>query len=270
LGIIERLERDPGRWKLQPGLLALIGGQAVPESMIRALERHGIEARQAWGMTETAPVGTVAVLKGCMSQWPEPERVAVRATQGIAVPFFEIRAMVGDREVPWDGRSFGELEVRGPWVAASYYNLPDQQHRWTADGWFRTGDVVTIDPEGYVRIVDRTKDLIKSGGEWISSVDLENALMGHPAVREAEVIAVPHTKWGERPLAAIVLKDGVKVSEDELRSHLAERFSPWQLPDGYVFLQQIPRTSVGKFQKSKLRQMFDGWQQQQAPGGSSD
>jgi len=269
MGIIEQLERNPGGWKLQPGLLALIGGQAVPESMIRALDRHGIEARQAWGMTETTPVGTVAVLKGSMSRWPERERVAVRATQGIAVPCIEIRAMVAGREAPWDGRSFGELELRGPWVAASYYNLPDEQHRWTADGWFRTGDVVTIDPEGYVRIVDRAKDLIKSGGEWISSVDLENALMGHAAVREAAVIAVPHPKWGERPLAAVVLKDGVKASEEELRSHLAERFSPWQLPDVFVFLPQIPRTSVGKFQKSKLRKMFEGWQQEQSPEGSS-
>jgi len=270
LGIIEQLERNPGGWKLQPGLRAAIGGQAAPESMIRALDRHGIEVRQAWGMTETAPVGTFAVLKSHMSEWPEQERVAVRATQGMAVPCIEIRAMVGDREAPWDGRTFGELEVRGPWVAASYYNLPDEQHRWTADGWFRTGDVVTIDPEGYVRIVDRTKDLIKSGGEWISSVDLENALMGHPAVREAAVIAVPHAKWGERPLAAVVLKDGFKPSEEELRAHLAERFSRWQLPDAFVFIPQIPRTSVGKFQKSKLRQMFAGWQQEQAPGGSSD
>jgi fatty-acyl-CoA synthase len=178
--------------------------------------------------------------------------------------------MVAGREAPWDGRSFGELELRGPWVAASYYNLPDEQHRWTADGWFRTGDVVTIDPQGYVRIVDRTKDLIKSGGEWISSVDLENALMGHPAVREAAVIAVPHAKWGERPLAAVVLKDGVNPSEEELRSYLAARFSRWQLPDAFVFIPQIPRTSVGKFQKSKLREMFAGWPQEQPPGGSSD
>ena len=270
LGILDQLEQRPGGWNLQPGLRALIGGQAVPESMIRALDRHGIEVRQAWGMTEISPVGTFAVLKSHMSEWPEQERLAVRATQGIAVPGIEIRARIGDREVPWDGQSFGELEVRGPWVAASYYRLPEEQNRWTADGWFRTGDVVTIDPEGYVRIVDRAKDLIKSGGEWISSVDLENALMGHPAVREAAVIAVPHAKWGERPLAAVVLKEGVNASEEELRAHLAERFSRWQLPDAFVFLAQIPRTSVGKFQKSRLREMFAGWQPAPLPAGSSD
>jgi fatty-acyl-CoA synthase len=270
LGVIDQLERNPGGWKLQPGLLAVVGGQAAPESMIRALDRHGIELRHAWGMTETTPVGTISVLKSSMSERPERERLAVRAAQGIPVPGVEIRAMSGDREAPWDGRTFGELEVRGPWVATSYYNLPDERHRWTADGWFRTGDVVTIDPEGYVRIVDRTKDLIKSGGEWISSVDLENALMGHPAVREAAVIAVPHAKWGERPLAAVVLKEGAKVSEEGLRSHLAERFSSWQLPATFVFLPQIPHTSVGKFQKSKLREMFEGWQHEQLPGERSD
>lgn len=162
-------------------------------------------------------------------------------------------------EAPWDGESLGELEVRGPWVAASYYNQPDQEHRWTDDGWFRTGDVAAIDTEGYVKIADRTKDLIKSGGEWISSIDLENALMGHPAVREAAVIAIPNEKWGERPLAAVVLKEGCQASVEELRAHLAGRFASWQLPDGIEFVDEIPRTSVGKFKKSRLREMFANW-----------
>jgi fatty-acyl-CoA synthase len=160
---------------------------------------------------------------------------------------------------PWDGKTVGELEVRGPWVAASYYKCPEEQHRWTCDGWFKTGDMASIDPEGYVKIVDRSKDLIKSGGEWISSVDLENALMGHPAVREAAVIAVPHPKWQERPLAVIVLKEGINATADDLRSFLATKFAKWQLPEAFAFTNEIPRTSVGKFLKLKLREQYAGW-----------
>jgi fatty-acyl-CoA synthase len=182
------------------------------------------------------------------------------------VPLVDLRAMAGNREAPWDGQTMGVLQARGPWVAASYYNLPELSEKWTADGWFCTGDVVTIDADGYVRIADRTKDLIKSGGEWISSVDLENALMGHRAVREAAVIAVPHPKWAERPLAAVVLRDGFDVTPEELREHLASRFSRWQLPDAIVFVDEIPRTSVGKFQKSKLRERFAEWRWEQAAG----
>jgi fatty-acyl-CoA synthase len=177
--------------------------------------------------------------------------------------------MVGDREAPWDGETMGELHVRGPWIAASYYNLPDQQERWTADGWFRTGDIVTIDPEGYIKIADRAKDLIKSGGEWISSVDLENALMGHPAVREAAVVAIAHPKWAERPLAAVVLKEGRAATVEELRAHLSQKFSRWQLPDAIVFVDEIPRTSVGKFQKSRLRERFANWEWKQSADGAA-
>jgi fatty-acyl-CoA synthase len=268
MSILDQLDQHPGRWKLQPGLRVLSGGSAVPESLLRAFDRHGIEIRQAWGMTEMSPLGTVCHVKSALAERADDERIAVRAKQGVQVPFVEIRAMVGDREAPWDGETMGELHVRGPWIAASYYNLPDQQERWTADGWFRTGDIVTIDPEGYVKIADRAKDLIKSGGEWISSVDLENALMGHPAVREAAVVAIPHPKWAERPLAAVVLKDGRQATADELREHLAERFSRWQLPDAIVFLAEIPRTSVGKFQKSRLREMYAGWQWKQTADGA--
>ena len=162
-------------------------------------------------------------------------------------------------EAPWDGTTSGEIEIRGPWIAANYHESPDQAHRWTDDGWFRTGDVATMDEDGYVKIVDRAKDLVKSGGEWISSVDLENTLMGHPAVKEACVVGIPHPKWQERPLAAVVLKDGARATPEELRVFLAKSFAKWQLPDAFVFLDAIPRTSVGKFKKIALRQQFANW-----------
>ena len=162
-------------------------------------------------------------------------------------------------EAAWDGETPGELEVRGPWVAAHYYESPDQAHRWTEDGWFKTGDVATVDEDGVVKIVDRAKDLVKSGGEWISSVDLENALMGHPAVKEACVVGIPHPKWQERPLAAVVIREGAKVTDCELREFLAKDFAKWQLPDAFVFVEAIPRTSVGKFKKTALREQFADW-----------
>jgi acyl-CoA synthetase (AMP-forming)/AMP-acid ligase II len=162
-------------------------------------------------------------------------------------------------EAPRDGDTPGELEVRGPWVAGSYYKSPDQAHRWTEDGWFKTGDIATMDEEGFIKIVDRAKDLVKSGGEWISSVDLENKLMGHPAVKEAAVVGVPHPKWQERPVAAVVLKDGAKATAGELRAFLAETFAKWQLPDAFVFVEALPRTSVGKFKKIALREQFADW-----------
>jgi fatty-acyl-CoA synthase len=268
-GILELLDREPGRWRLDPKLLVVVGGAALPESMIRAFDRHDIDVRQAWGMTEMTPVGTVSSLKSCMRGWSGQDQLAARAKQGPPVPFIECRAMAAEREVPWDGQSMGELQVRGPWVASGYHDLPDLRQSWTADGWFRTGDVVTIDPEGYVKIADRTKDLIKSGGEWISSVDLENALMGHPSVREAAVIAVAHPRWQERPLAVIVLKEGCTATPEDLRSHLAAKFSHWQLPDAIVFVPEIPRTSVGKFQKSRLREMFSGWEWKETGAGTA-
>jgi fatty-acyl-CoA synthase len=258
-GVLDLIEQQSARGRLAPELRVMVGGSALPRSMVQSFDRLGIEVRQAWGMTEITPVGTMSTLKSYMSEWSEEERLTARAKQGTELPFVEIRAVAGEQEAPWDGRSMGELQVRGPWVAASYHNLSDQQQSWTPDGWFRTGDVVTIDPEGYVKITDRTKDLIKSGGEWISSVDLENALMGHPAVREAAVIGIAHPKWQERPLAVIVLKEGLHTTDSELRAHLAATFSHWQLPDAFVFVAEIPRTSVGKFQKSRLREMFADW-----------
>lgn len=259
LGILQALEKEPGRWKLTPGMRMVVGGAAAPEAMIRRFDQLGIRVVHAWGMTEMTPMGTVCELKSYMEDWPEEARYEVRAKQGLPAPFVEIRAVNERGEVPWDATTQGELQVRGPWIAARYYKLPEEQNRWTQDGWFRTGDVATIDPEGYVKIVDRTKDLIKSGGEWISSVELETTLMGHPEVREAAVIAVPHPKWGERPLAVVVRKDGTRVAAEELREFLTPRVAKWWLPDAFVFVEEIPRTSAGKFMKSRLREQFRDW-----------
>ncbi len=213
--------------------------------MIRGFDRHGLRVIHAWGMTETTPLGTVSHLKSDLAERPVEEQYAYRAKQGIPVPFVEVRVVNDDGEAPWDGQTMGELQVRGPWVAAAYHNQPEAASSWTADGWFRTGDVATIDPHGYVKITDRVKDLIKSGGEWISSVDLENALMAHPAVAEAAVVGVAHPKWQERPLAVVVKKEGAEVTPEELRAFLADKFPKWWLPDAFVFVNAIPRTSPG-------------------------
>jgi fatty-acyl-CoA synthase len=266
IAVLDALEKNPGRWKFDPSVRVVCGGTAPPVELIRRLDRFGLQIKHLWGMTETTPIGTSGGLRAHMGDWPNDKKYEVRAKQGWPAPFVEIRLMrpetPGERkscEVPWDGVTTGEIEIRGPWIAASYYESPDQAHRWTADGWFRTGDVATMDEDGYVKIVDRAKDLVKSGGEWISSVDLENALMGHPAVKEACVVGIPHPKWQERPLAAVVLKDGSQVSPEELRAFLGESFARWQLPDAFVFLDAIPRTSVGKFKKIALREQFANW-----------
>jgi fatty-acyl-CoA synthase len=259
IGVLEALEKNPGRWKFDKPVRVLIGGTAPPLELIRKLDRFGLQIKHLWGMTETTPVGTSGGLRAHMHDWPDEKKYEARAKQGWAAPFVEIRLMRPEGEAPWDGVTSGEIEIRGPWVVASYHDSPDQVHRWSADGWFRTGDVATMDEDGYVKIVDRAKDLVKSGGEWISSVDLENSLMGHPAVKEACVVGIPHPKWQERPLAAIVLKDGAGATPEELRAFLAKSFAKWQLPDAFVFLDAIPRTSVGKFKKLALREQFANW-----------
>jgi fatty-acyl-CoA synthase len=259
LGVLEALERQPGRWALTPGMRIVVAGSAAPESLFRRFEKFGVRVIQPWGMTETTPIATVCTLKPEMQNWPEDQKFELRAKQGLTSPFIEIRAVGDDGEVPWDGRTPGELEIRGPFVAASYYNLPEERNRWTDDGWLRTGDVVTIDGGGYMKITDRTKDLIKSGGEWISSVDVENVLVAHPAVKEAAVVAAPHPRWLERPLAAVVLKEGCQVTSDELRSFLTGKFAKWQVPDEFVFVPSLPHTSTGKLLKSELRKQFQDW-----------
>jgi len=258
LGILALLDAEPKRWDLSSVRAMLIGGSAAPASLIEGFdERHGLQVLHAWGMTETNPMGSVARVKRKMhEQCSHEQRLAARASQGFATLFVEQRHVdLAGAPLPWDGETMGELEVRGPWVAASYYG-DEGTDRFTGDGWFKTGDVVTIDREGYLRITDRAKDVIKSGGEWISSVALENALMSHPAVLEAAVFAGRHPKWSERPIAAVVWKPGRSATDEELRAHLAERFAAFWVPDAFVALPQIPRTSTGKFLKSKLREEF--------------
>ena len=186
----------------------------------------------------------------------EDEQYEYRIRQGVPSPFVDIRARGDDGElIPWDDEAMGELEVRGPWVAAAYHRGQGAE-KFTDDGWFQTGDVVRIDHRGCIRICDRSKDLVKSGGEWISSVDLENLLMAHPSVAEAAVIAIPDERWGERPLAAVVLHEGKECSPDELRDHLSKDYAKWQVPDRFEFIDEIPRTATGKFKKTTLREQF--------------
>jgi len=260
LRVLEALDANPTAWKPPEGMRIIVAGSAAPESMLRRFDQMGVRMIHFWGMTEITPAGTVSRLKKHMMEWPEARQYETRLKQGMALPFVDVRVMTPNGEATWDGETLGELQVRGPWVAANYYRLPEESDKWTTDGWFRTGDVVSIDSEGYVRIADRSKDLIKSGGEWISSVDLENALVGHAAVAEAAVVAVPHPTWQERPLAAVVLKPGAAATADELRDFLATRFAKWQLPEAIVFVNELPHTSTGKLLKSRLREQYRGWE----------
>ena len=252
------LDKEPGRWKLPAGMRSLVGGAAVPEALIRAFDKHGIWIQQGWGMTETSPLATVSYTKSEFIHADADERYRRAAMAGVPVPLVDIR-MRGDdgHDAPWDGQAVGEIQVRGPFITGSYHEVPVSEDKFSADGWLRTGDVATMDDLGYVRITDRTKDLIKSGGEWISSVDVENVLMSHPAVAEAAVVAIPDVKWSERPLACIVLKPGQTVEPAALNALMLERgFAKWQLPERYEVIAAIPRTSTGKFWKLKLREMF--------------
>jgi fatty-acyl-CoA synthase len=266
MGLIQAYERSlaeqPGRWKLPAGMRSLVGGAAVPEALIRAFARHGISIIQGWGMTETSPLATVSYPRPEVRGRGEDEHFRRAAMAGVPVPLVDVRIRADDgRDAPWDGRSMGEIQCRGPFITGAYHGLAPSEDKFTADGWLRTGDVATMDELGFVRITDRTKDLIKSGGEWISSVDLENALMAHPAVAEAAVIAIPDDKWSERPLACIVFKPGQALPAAgvaaEFAPHLLRHgFARWQLPDRYEVIDAVPRTSTGKFWKLKLRERF--------------
>ena len=250
--VMNHLEREPGH-DISSLRLVACGGSAVPLSLMRTFEaKYGVQIRQLWGMTETSPMATLA--------WPPPATLPerqwqIRASQGR--PMCGVRARIVDDEgavLPNDGAAVGELEVRGPWITGSYYRNTDPSKFET--GWLRTGDVGRIDPQGYITLTDRAKDVIKSGGEWISSVELENELIAHPQVREAAVIGVPDERWQERPLATVVLQDGAELSAEELREFLSDKVVRWWLPERWTFVEEIPRTSVGKFDKKAIRARY--------------
>jgi fatty-acyl-CoA synthase len=262
LSLIQTFERasqeTPGRWKLPSGMRSLVGGAAVPESLIRAFDKHGIWLMQGWGMTETSPLATVSYPRAELKGATDDERYRRAAMAGVMAPLVDLRLKTDEGEIaPWDGRTMGEVQVRGPFITGSYHQVPVSDDKFTADGFLRTGDVATLDELGFLRITDRTKDLIKSGGEWISSVDVENALMAHPAVAEAAVIAIPDEKWSERPLACVAFKPGQNAPAEALNAHLMQQgFAKWQCPERYEVIPAVPRTSTGKFWKLKLREMF--------------
>ena len=239
----------------------LCGGSAVPQVLSEAYrERIGQPILHAWGMTETSPLGSVCRVKSTLAGQSEESLAGLRATQGIVTPLVDCRIVEPGTsdELPWDGEARGELQVSGPCVAAGYYRDERESGSFTDDGWLRTGDVATITADGYLRLVDRTKDLVKSGGEWISSVELENEIMAHPSVREAAVIAVPDERWGERPLACVVAEDGAELDADGLRAFLTDRVAKWWIPERVEFIDEVPKTSVGKFSKKTLRERFSG------------
>ncbi|HAP31509.1 MAG TPA: fatty-acid--CoA ligase [Firmicutes bacterium] len=238
----------------------LNGGAALSKNLVTAFAaRYGINILGTYGMTEASPVVLTCHLKSYMENWDDERKLSVKVKQGQLLPGLEMK-IVNDRgkEVKWSGKEMGELLLRGPWVAAEYYRDPERSAETFKDGWYHSNDIVTIDEEGYILLQDRGKDLIKSGGEWISSVDLENNIMGHPAVAEAAVIAIPSEKWQERPLACVVLKQGekVNVTEQDILDYLKDKVAKWWLPDKVVFINEVPKTSVGKFNKKILREMF--------------
>jgi fatty-acyl-CoA synthase len=248
---------------LTPLRTILCGGSAVPRALSESYrEAIGVPMLHAWGMTETSPIATISVLRSNHAELTEAERADLRARQGQAVPLVDLRLVdPGTGEIqPWDDVTSGEIQAAGPWIAAEYYRGEGGGAQFTEDGWLRTGDVAAVDRYGSVRLVDRTKDLIKSGGEWIGSVELENEIMAHPKVAEAAVIAIPHEKWVERPLACVVVKSGETLTAEEVIAHLEPRVAKWWLPDAVEFIDEVPKTSVGKFSKKTLREKFGGYQ----------
>ncbi|MBV8692719.1 MAG: long-chain fatty acid--CoA ligase [Actinobacteria bacterium] len=259
MGVLPLLDgRDVSSLRVVP-----CGGSAVPKTLSEGFrQKTGQPLLQAWGMTETSPLASVCHVKSTLRDKSEEELADVRTSAGMAVPGVDVRVVETGTtdELAWDGQASGELQVRGPWVASTYYNDDRAAESFTPDGWLRTGDVATIDSEGYIRLVDRTKDLIKSGGEWIGSVEVENEIMAHPKVAEAAVIGVTHPKWSERPLACVVVKPGEDLSKEELLEFLEPRMAKWWLPDDVVFIDEVPKTSVGKFSKKTLRERFADYQ----------
>jgi fatty-acyl-CoA synthase len=240
------------------------GGSAVPKSLSEGYRAAvGLPLMQAWGMTETSPVASVSRIKSSLeARLSDDEKAELRTTVGQISVGVEFRVVdpVTLGPQPWDAETSGELQVRGPWIARTYYNDDRSAESFTDDGWLRTGDMAVVTPDGYIKLVDRTKDVIKSGGEWISSVDLENVIMGHPKVAEAAVIGVSHPKWAERPLACVVVKPDEELTKEELVEWLSPRVAKWWLPDDVVFIDEVPKTSVGKFSKKDLRDKFGNYE----------
>ncbi len=240
----------------------VIGGSAAPESLIRQYDDMGVEVVHAWGMTEMSPIGSVAHLKADLEDIPKEEQYAKQAKQGLIVPGLEFKVVDDDgNEIPWNGEDFGELLVRGPWVTDSYFKRPEANEEDFEGSWLKTGDIVTVDEDGYIKIVDRAKDVIKSGGEWISSQELENAIMAHEDVSEATVVGAPHEKWQERPVAFVVPTDDDAIDEDafleEINAFLAEDYPDWWTPDAVVHIDEVPKTATGKFDKKTLREQHE-------------
>jgi fatty-acyl-CoA synthase len=257
LGVYDAMKKNPPKEKLALEEY-IVGGSALPKSLIEGFEKDfGIKGVQAWGMTETSPLGTVSRLQPKHDHLSDNEKMNIRAKQGTAFPGVEIRIMTDEGTLaPTDGETMGELQIKGAWVISSYFKT-NNHDSFTEDGWFKTGDVSTIDADGYMEIKDRTKDLIKSGGEWISSVALESALMAHPKIKEAAVIAIADEKWIEKPLATIVLVNKEDtVSDEELTEFLSRDFVKYQIPKDYVYINEVPKTSVGKFDKKEIRRLF--------------
>ncbi|PSP42059.1 fatty-acid--CoA ligase [Halobacteriales archaeon QH_6_64_20] len=257
IGLLEYLEEEEA--DLSSLERIVIGGSAAPKSMIERFDDLGIEVAHAWGMTEMSPIGSVAHLKPGMESWDAGDRYGKRAKQGLMVPGLEFQVIDDDgEEVPWNGEDFGELWIRGPWVTTEYYERPEANEEDFHEGWLKTGDVVTVDPEGYIQIVDRAKDVIKSGGEWISSVELENELMAHDDVAEATVIGVPHERWQERPVAFVVPGEGADRDSlgDELLEGIEAEYPKWWRPDDVLFIDEVPKTATGKFDKKVLREEY--------------
>ncbi|GEL04829.1 fatty-acyl-CoA synthase [Rummeliibacillus stabekisii] len=251
LGVLKELEQN--KRDISSLRVIVCGGAASPKGLIQTFEeKYNVPFIVGYGMTETTPIVSLSTYTSDMQHWSKEDKLNIRATQGLTVSLLETRVVNEQGEVPWDGKTMGELTVRGPWIADEYYK-DERTKEAFKDGWLYTGDIAVMTPEGYIKITDRVKDLIKSGGEWISSVDLENALMTHPQVFEAAVIAMPDEKWQERPLACVVLKEASTATKEELLSYLEGQFAKWWVPDDVVFLNEIPKTSVGKFLKAKLR-----------------
>jgi len=255
--IWQAMQQPTRERRLVKGMRMLVGGAAVPQSMIANFASRDMHIVQGWGMTETSPLASVPVIKPKHLALPDEARHALRALQGIATPLVEMRIVDEAAGVqPWDGKAAGEVQVRGPWVTGAYHATPNDPGKFSADGWLRTGDIGTIDPEGYMHLVDRSKDMIKSGGEWISSVELENLVMGHPGVAEAAVVAIAHPKWGERPLVVAVRRPGAEVDGAALREFLRPKLARFQLPDDFEWVDAIPKTATGKFLKTRMREMY--------------